>query len=113
MHVVAVFNDQESADDAAQALTRSDLAPGDVRFVNKGDLESDSFLENFAEVFSAGENEVDTTLRREGMKPSAAEFYAERVKHEGVLIIVEADKANADELRSLLQKAGGQQVNAF
>lgn len=113
MHVVAVFNDQESADDAAQALTRSDLGAREMRVVNKGDLENDSFLESFAEAFSAGENEVDTTLRREGLNRSAAGFYADRVAHGGVVIMVETDNANVEEVRAVFQRAGGQQVNAF
>ena len=106
--IVGIFDDQESAEDAVNALDGLELEPDSIRWLSRSEAQrNESAFGNLTRVFTTGDSKVEDSLLAMGVDRDAAAFYDEELGPEGVLVVAEVDGDRAEAVRGALQGAGG------
>lgn len=106
--IVGIFDDQESAEEAVNALDGLELDADSIRVLSRSGAErSTSPFGGLARAFTAGDSKVEDSLLAMGVDRDAAAFYDEELGPEGVLVVADVGNDQADAVRAALRAAGG------
>lgn len=104
--IVGMFDDQQQAQQAVNALDALDLDEGSIHVLTRGELNrDDSLLTAFARALRPGGGAVSSELMRLGLDREEAEFYEEELGPDSVVVVVRADGDRGDRAMAVMREA--------
>lgn len=106
---VGIFDSQDDAEDAIDRLDALGLDEGDIHVMTRRDIERSgtSLFGSLARAFRADGGAVTGELTRLGLDQEEAEFYAEELDDESVLLAIEADDELEDDVLAIMRASSG------
>ena len=105
--IVGMFDNQEDAGDAVDALDALGLEEGAIHVLSRSRLERNGTLfGDLARAFRPGDSAVSQELRSLGVDGEAAEFYDEELDANGILVVAQVGDDDEAAAEQAMERAG-------